>query len=51
VDLMTVVRFKASKLTSVFLGLDFGDGSRVEMLERSAGGIWTLRWASAYTGC
>jgi hypothetical protein len=51
VDLMTVVRFKASNLTSVFLGMDFGDGSRVEMLERSAGGIWTLRWASAYTGC
>ncbi len=51
VDLMTVVRFKASKLATVFLGMDFGDGSRVEMLQRSPGGIWTLRWASAYTGC
>jgi len=51
VDLLAVVNLRASGRPTVFLGLDFGDGSRVEMLERSAGGIWSLRWSSAYTGC
>ena len=51
VDLLAVVNLRASGRPTVFLGLDFGDGSRVEMLERSAIGIWSLRWSSAYTGC
>jgi len=51
VDLLAVVDLRATGRPTVFLGLDFGDGSRVEMLERSAGGIWSLRWSSAYTGC
>lgn len=51
VELLAVVRFTASKTPAVFLGLDFGDGSRVQMLQRTPGGIWSLRWASAYTGC
>ena len=51
VDLLAVVDLRASGRPTVFLGLDFGDGSRVEMLERSASGIWSLRWSSAYTGC
>ncbi len=51
VDLLAVVTFVGTGRPSVFLGQDFGDGSRVEMLQRSAGGIWSLRWSSAYTGC
>jgi hypothetical protein len=50
-DLLAVVRFKGVTRPTVFLGLDFGDGSRVQMLQRTDGGIWSLRWASAYTGC
>jgi hypothetical protein len=50
-DLLTVVRLKGSPLLTMFLGQDFGDGSRVEMLQRAPSGGWTLRWASAYTGC
>jgi hypothetical protein len=51
VDLLAVVRFRGSSRATVFLGLDFGDGSRVQMLQRTEAGSWTLRWSSAYTGC
>ena len=51
VDLLAIVHFIGVIRPTVFLGLDFGDGSRVQMLQRTDGGIWTLRWASAYTGC
>ncbi len=51
VDLLAVVQLHGIKRPTVFLGLDFGDGSRVQMLQRSSNGIWTLRWSSAYTGC
>ena len=51
VDLLAVVTLRGEQKPTVFLGLDFGDGSRVQMLQRTAGGIWSLRWASAYTGC
>lgn len=51
VDLLGVVLLKDENRPTVFLGLDFGDGTRVQMLQRSYGGTWSLRWASAYTGC
>ncbi|MDZ7631824.1 MAG: hypothetical protein U5K74_10890 [Gemmatimonadaceae bacterium] len=51
VDLLAVVRMHGAPRPTVFLGLDFGDGSRIEMLQRTNGGIWSLRWSSAYTGC
>jgi hypothetical protein len=50
-DLLTVVTLKGSPMVTVFLGQDFGDGSRVEMLQRATDGGWSVRWASAYTGC
>jgi hypothetical protein len=50
VELLAAVLHGARKLPTVFLGQDFGDGSRVQMLQRTAGG-WRLVWASAYTGC
>ena len=51
VDLLAVVRLHGTSRPTVFLGLDFGDGSRVQMLQRTEGGIWSLKWSSAYTGC
>jgi hypothetical protein len=51
VDLLAVVRLHGATRPTVFLGLDFGDGSRVQMLQRTDGGIWSLKWSSAYTGC
>ncbi len=51
VDLLAAVTFREEQLPTVFLRLDFGDGSRVHMLQRTPGGRWSLRWASAYTGC
>ncbi len=51
VDLLAVVQLHGAPRPSVFLGLDFGDGSKVQMLQRTTGGIWSLRWSSAYTGC
>jgi hypothetical protein len=51
VDLLSVVMLRGDARPTVFLGLDFGDGSRVQMLQRAADGSWSLRWSSAYTGC
>lgn len=51
VDLLSVVLLHGAAQPSVFLGLDFGDGSRVQMLQRTEAGVWSLRWSSAYTGC
>jgi hypothetical protein len=51
VDLLGVVRLRDENRPTVFLGLDFGDGTRVQMLQRTGGRTWSLRWASAYTGC
>lgn len=51
VDMLAVVRFHGGPRVSVFLGMDFGDGSRIELLRRTSGGIWSVQWASAYTGC
>lgn len=51
VELLAVVQLHGAPRPSVFLGLDFGDGSRIQMLQRTTGGIWSLRWSSAYTGC
>lgn len=51
VDLLAVVQLHGVTVPTVFLGLDFGDGSRVQMLQRSTVGVWSLRWSSAYTGC
>ena len=52
VDLLAAVSFRTeSRRPVLFLRHDFGDGSRIHMLQRSPDGVWTLRWASAYTGC
>jgi hypothetical protein len=51
VDLLAVVTMRGTRRPAVFLGLDFGDGSRVQMLQRTDGGLWSLHWSSAYTGC
>ena len=51
VDLLGVVSMRATGRPTLFLGQDFGDGSRVQMLQRDDAGKWSVRWASAYTGC
>ena len=51
IELLSAVRLGRGAMLSVFFGLDFGDGSRVQMLQRSARGAWAQRWVSAYTGC
>jgi hypothetical protein len=50
VELLAMVRHGPRKVPTVFLSLDFGDGTRVQMLQRAARG-WRLAWSSAYTGC
>jgi len=52
IDVLAIVTFnEGTPRPSVFLGEDFGDGSRVQLLQRSGAGTWSLRWSSAYTGC
>jgi hypothetical protein len=51
VEVLGALRLIRSRTPLVFLGLDFGDGTRIEVLERTAPGTWRVRWSSAYTGC
>lgn len=51
VELLGGVRLTATGTPLVFLGLDFGDGTRVETLARVRPGQWRVSWSSAYTGC
>jgi len=51
VDLLGVVSMRGTQRPTVFLGQDFGDGSRIQMLQRDAAGTWSVHWSSAYTGC
>lgn len=50
-ELLGGVRLRATGTPLVFLGLDFGDGTRVETLVRVRPGEWRVSWSSAYTGC
>lgn len=51
VDLLGVVSMRGTRRPTAFLGQDFGDGSRIQMLQRDGDGKWSVRWSSAYTGC
>jgi hypothetical protein len=51
IDVLTLVQFSNSAQPRLFLSRDFGDGSRLDLIERLGPGKWTLRWSSAYTGC
>ncbi|MCU0626295.1 MAG: hypothetical protein MUF21_07385 [Gemmatimonadaceae bacterium] len=52
VDLLGAVTLPARDgAPLLFLGLDFGDGTRLETLERTRPGEWRIAWSSAYTGC
>lgn len=51
VDLLGVVSMRGTQRPTAFLGQDFGDGSRIQMLQRDATGKWSVHWWSAYTGC
>jgi hypothetical protein len=51
VELLAAVVLGGSRRPSLFLSLDFGDGTTLELLQRNDAGVWQLRWASAYTGC
>jgi hypothetical protein len=51
VDLLGAVILRSSSQPTVFLSQDFGDGSRIQMLQRVGVRLWALRWSSAYTGC
>jgi hypothetical protein len=51
VDLLGVVSMRGTQRPTAFLGQDFGDGSRIQMLQRDAAGKWSVHWSSAYTGC
>lgn len=49
--LAAVMLRKRGDAPLLFLGLDFGDGTRVEALVRTKPGEWRVGWSSAYTGC
>ena len=51
VEILGALRLVRTRTPLVLLGLDFGDGTRLEVLERTGPGAWRVRWSSAYTGC
>lgn len=50
-DVLAAVQLKATKQAVIVISIDYEDGGKVGILERSVDGTWKLRWKSAYAGC
>jgi hypothetical protein len=51
VELLAVVRTRASHATALLVRREDSDGWALELLERSSTGRWSLRWRSARSDC
>ncbi len=49
-ELLAIVRAESDALF-VLVSRDLGDGVTYGLIERTPGGEWRMRWASAYAGC
>ena len=50
-EVLAVVLIGANKHPAAVLNVEYGDGGRFGLLERSDRGEWRTTWRSAYTGC
>ncbi len=50
-DVLAAIQLKPTNQPVIAISIDYEDGGKVGLLERSPNGGWTLRWKSAYSGC
>jgi hypothetical protein len=50
-EILTAVRLGAEKTPAVVLSIEYDEGGKLGLVERSAPGEWRATWKSAYTDC
>lgn len=50
-EVLAVVTIGSPGRLAAVLNLEYDEGGKLGLLERTAGGQWRMRWRSAYTGC
>ena len=50
-EILTGVRFGAEKKPAVVLSIEYDEGGKLGLVERTAPGEWRATWKSAYTDC
>lgn len=50
-EVLAVILLGANKHPAAVLNVEYGDGGRIGLLERTDQGQWRTTWRSAYTGC
>jgi hypothetical protein len=50
-ELLAAVRVGSSKKPAIVVNIEYSDGQRLSLIERTASGEWHPRWSSAYTDC
>jgi hypothetical protein len=50
-EILSVIRLGAVKEPAVVVNLEYDDGGKLGLIERSSSGVWRATWRSAYTDC
>jgi hypothetical protein len=50
-DVLAVVRLGAGKRPAVVVNIEYDDGGKLGLIERTSSGDWAATWRSAYTDC
>ena len=50
-EILTAIRLGAEQKPAVVLSIEYDEGGKLELVERSAPGEWRATWKSAYTDC
>ena len=50
-EILAAVRIAASKRPVVVVNVEYDEGGKLGLIERSAAGEWRATWRSAYTDC
>jgi len=50
-EVLTAVRLSAEKRPAVALSIEYDEGGKLGLVERTAPGEWRVTWKSAYTDC
>lgn len=50
-EVVGAVLLGENRTPSLFISLEYSEGSRLLLIERNGSAVWKLRWRSAYTGC
>lgn len=50
-ELLAVVLIGPARRPAIFVNVEYDEGGKLGLLQRTAPGQWRFRWRSAYTGC